>query len=417
MKLKSKKRILFFLIIPFLLILVSIFYLNKFNKNQVKSKFKEVTFAEGVTIQNLMEISGFHLAEEGEESLKAFLDRLYTNESIVYIGLFKGTQLVYLLSHFEGYFPVTRDQEEFRILDTPVGKIFEITSQFEGNPDIQYRLHIGFDYEFLTAFESAASRNFLIVAGLFSLVVLFIIALIIYFDRKFFQKELELVEEKQEKERLKELSLLTSEIAHEIKNPLNSIYLSFNTLEKYCTKDKDALFYRDAIKGEIKRISAILQDYSDLSKDIRPEIKDLDIKEFINEFRLIMEEELKTRNIDFRIEKQGKESVRTDKNLLKQVLLNLIKNALEADATEITVNLDASEERLTVEIIDNGKGIDEKIKPSIFKPYISSKTKGMGLGLHITRRLVQALYGEIQLVSHAPGNTIFRITMTEKKEG
>jgi signal transduction histidine kinase len=255
------------------------------------------------------------------------------------------------------------------------------------------------------------------VAGFFSLVVLFIIALIIYFDRKFFQKELELVEEKQEKERFKELSLLTSEIAHEIKNPLNSIYLSFNTLEKYCTKDKDALFYRDAIKGEIKRISAILQDYSDLSKDLRLEIKDLDIREFIYEFRLIMEEEFRTRNIEFHIENKGKESVRTDKNLLKQMLLNLIKNALEADASKITVNLETAEEGLTVEIIDNGKGIDEKIKSSIFKPYISSKTKGMGLGLHITRRLVRALNGEIELVSHAPGNTIFRITMTEKKEG
>ncbi len=405
------------LIIPFLLILVSVFYLNIFNKNQVKSKFKEVTFAEGVTIQNLMEISGFHLAEEGEEALKAFLDRLYNNESIMYIGLFKGTQLVYMLSQFEGYFPVTRDQEEFRILDTPAGKIFEITSQFEGNPDIYYRLHIGFDYEFLTAVESAASRNFLIVAGLFSLLVLFIIALIIYFDRKFFQKELELVEEKQEKERFKELSLLTSEIAHEIKNPLNSIYLSFNTLEKYCTKDKDALFYRDAIKGEIKRISAILQGYADLSKDIRPGIEDLDIREFINEFRLIMEEDFKTRNLDFRMEKEGKESVRTDKNLLKQMLLNLIKNALEADATKITVHLAAIERRFVVEIIDNGKGIDEKIKPSIFKPYISSKTKGMGLGLHITRRLARALKGEIQLVSPVPGDTIFRITMPDIKEG
>lgn len=399
------------------MILVSIFYLNKFNKNQIKSRFQEVTFAEGITIQNLMEISGFHLAEEGEESLKAFLDRLYTNESIVYIGLFKGAQLVYLLSDFEGYFPVTRDQEEFRILDTPAGKIFEISSQFEGNSDIHYRLHIGFDYEFLTAFESAASRNFLIVAGLFSLVVLFIMALIIYFDKKFFQKELELVEEKQEKERFKELSLLTSEIAHEIKNPLNSIYLSFNTLEKYCTKDKDALFYRDAIKGEIKRISAILQDYSELAKDIQPEIKDLDIKEFINEFRLIMEEEFKTRNIDFRMEKQGKESVRTDKNLLKQILLNLIKNALEADATEIIVHIATIEKRFMVEIRDNGKGIEEKIKPTIFKPYISSKTKGMGLGLHITRRLVHALNGKIELVSHTPGNTIFRITMPEIKEG
>lgn len=395
------------------MILVSIFYLNKFNKNRIREKFEEITLAEGMTIQNLVEVSGAYLAEEGEEKLTAFLDRLFRNESIFYIGLFKEKELIYLLSRFEGYFPVVPDQQNFRTLDSPVGKILEITSQFQVNPGPGYRLHIGFDYQVLTAFETAASRNFLIVAGLFSLVVLFIIALIIYFDRKFFQTELALVEEKQEKERFKELSLLTSEIAHEIKNPLNSIYLSFNTLEKYCSTDKDALFYRDAIKGEIKRISAILQDYSDLSKDIRPEIKDLDLKEFINEFRMIMAEEFKARDINFRMEKKGKESIRTDKNLLKQILLNLIKNALEADAAKITVNLAAAEESLTIEVIDNGRGIDDKIKPSIFKPYISTKTKGMGLGLHITRRLVQSLHGEIQLVSHVPGNTNFRINLPE----
>jgi len=117
------------------------------------------------------------------------------------------------------------------------------------------------------------------------------------------------------------------------------------------------------------------------------------------------------------MEREGKESVRTDRNMLKQILLNLIKNALEAGASKITVHLTAIEQRFIIEVVDNGKGIDEKIKPSIFKPYISSKTKGMGLGLHITRRLVQALKGEIQLVSHAPGNTVFRITLPDIKEG
>lgn len=397
------------------MILVSIFYLNKFNKNQIKSKFKEVTFAEGLTIRNLVEISGFHLAEEGEEKLSAFLDRLYSNESIVYIGLFKDNRLIYLLSRFEGYFPVTRDQEEFRILDTPVGKIFEVTGRFAGKSQADFRLHMGFDYEFLTAFESTAGRNFLMVAALFSLVILFIIALIIYFDKKFFHAELRLMEEQQEKERFKELSLLTSEIAHEIKNPLNSIYLSFNTLERYCTADKDALFYRDAIKGEIKRISGILQDYSDLARDIRPEIKEVRISKLIDEFRLIMAEEFRTREIDFHIEADGKDKVKTDKNLLKQMLLNLIKNALEANATDIVVNFNAAKEYLSIQVKDNGRGINENLKASIFKPYISTKTKGMGLGLHITRRLVQSLKGQIQLVSHTPGNTIFRITLPDMR--
>jgi signal transduction histidine kinase len=415
-----KKRILFFLIIPFLVILVSIFYLNKFNRKQITAKFEEITTAEGVTIRNLVEISGLHLAEEGNGKLTAFLDRLYDNESIIYLGLFKNDELVYLLSRFEGYFPVVPGQKDYRILDTPMGKIFEITGQFADVSDAsgtsaRYRLHIGFDYEFLSAFESTAGRNFLIIAVLLSFVLLAIIALIIYFDKKFFRKELELMEEKQEKERFKELSLLTSEIAHEIKNPLNSIYLSFNTLEKYCSADKDAVFYRDAIKGEIKRISGILQSYSDLSKEIRPEIRAIDPAEFSREFNLLMAEELKKRGIDFKIETGEGRYFRTDKNLLKQILLNLVKNSMEADASAIFVGLKPGDNCLVLEVADNGKGIDEKLVPSIFKPYISTRAKGMGLGLHVTLRLVQALHGEIRLVSHAPGNTVFRVTLPLKE--
>ena len=411
MKLKVKKRISFFLIIPLLLILVSIFYLNRFNKDQIKAKFAEITLAEGLTIRNLVEVSGFHLAEEGEKELIAFLNRLFGNESIIYIGLFREDRLLYLLSRFEGFFPVAPGQEDFRIFDTPAGKIFEITGRFPGPANSRYRLYMGFDYEFLSTFETAASRNFLIVAGLFSLVILLIIALIVYFDRRFFQQEVEYLEEKQQRERFQELSLLTAEIAHEIKNPLNSIYLSFSVLEKHCSSDKDALFYRDAIKGEIKRISGILQGYADLSREIRPEIQEVHTGDFSDEFRLLMEEELKTRNAEFQVERVGLEIVRIDKNILKQVLLNLVKNALEADATRITAAFKATEERLSVEVKDNGKGIAEELKPSIFKPYMSSKTKGMGLGLHITRRLVQVLNGTLELVSPEPGNTVFRVLL------
>jgi signal transduction histidine kinase len=409
LKLKVKKRILFFLIVPSLLIIVSIFYLNRFNKEQLKEKFAEITLAEGVTIRNLVEVSGFHLAEEGEKQLIAFLDRLFDNESIVYIGLFKKKQLLYLLSRFEGFFPVTPGQEGFRIFDTPAGKIFGISGQFPGPAESRYRLYLGFNYEFLSTFESAASRNFLIVAGLFSLVILFIIALIVYFDRRFFRKELELLEEKQQKERFQELSLLTAEIAHEIKNPLNSIYLSFNVLEKYCASDRDASFYRDAIKGEIQRVSRILQDYTELSREIRPRIQEVLITDFSDEFRLLMEEELKTRQVELEVTQAGKERFKTDKNLLKQVVLNLVKNALEADATRITIAFRVSVEALEVDVTDNGKGIAEALKTTIFKPYMSTKTKGMGLGLHITRRLVQALNGNLELISHEPGNTLFRV--------
>jgi signal transduction histidine kinase len=421
-----KKRILFFLIFPSLLILVSIFYMNRFNQRQLKSRFAEITVAEGYAIQNLVEVSGLHLVESGYSHLTAFLDRLYENESIIYLGLFKDNELTYLLSRFEGFFPVREGQENYRILDTPMGKIFEVTGQFDDNIDrdsgkstSKYRLHIGFDYRFLAEFEAAAGRNFLVIGGLFSLVILLIIGLVFYFDRKFFQKEMELMQEKQEKERFKELSLLTSEIAHEIKNPLNSIYLSFNVLEKHCSSDSDAVFYRDAIKGEINRISGILQSYSDLSREIRPKIAELFLEGFVDEFRLLMEEEFKKGNIDFQVNTgdtdENHKSVKTDKNLLKQILLNLVKNSMEAGATRITIDFSRPGGGLAFTAADNGRGIEKKIADSIFKPYVSTKSKGMGLGLHITARLVHALDGDIRITTHQPGNTVFQVSLPPYK--
>lgn len=413
---RLKKPTLLLIFIPFIVILLFIFYMNQFNRRQLKSKFEEITTAEGKTIGHLLEVSGSHLAENSEHALTEFLDKLYQTESIVYIGLFKGEELKYLLSRFEGFFPVVPGGSEHRILDTPVGKIFEITACFDNNVNTNgeqthYRLHMGFDYEFLSAFEATTSRSFLFIAGMFALLMIVLIALVIYFEKKFFHKELELVQEKQEKERFKELSLLTSEIAHEIKNPLNSIYLSFNTLEQHCAGDEEAIFYRTAIKDEIKRISAILQSYSDLSKEVKPRFEPVRLDAFTSSFSFIVEEELKDRSVSLNFRAQPEHTVCADERLLKQILLNLVKNAVEAEASEIIVEMSILAKQWTIRVNDNGKGIANDMQDTLFKPYVSTKTKGMGLGLHICRKLAQAMNGDIHLTSSQPGSTDFTLTL------
>lgn len=388
---------------------------NLFNKNQIKTKFEEISAAEGVTIQNLVEVAGIHLAEDGDEALLQFLNGLYRNESIVYIGLFKENRLNYLTSRFEGYFPISRGQPGggIRIIDSPVGKILEIKSNFSGSHNQLFQLYIGFDYKFLTAFERAVGRNFLMVAALFSLIVLILIGLIIYFDKKFFRKELELVQEKQQKERFKELSLLTSEIAHEIKNPLNSIYLSFNALESSMSSEPDAQYYREAVKKEMKRIADIINSYSDLAKEVHPVFGKIDIDRFFREFNLLMEEELKQQQIELELDIEKNLVFITDGNILKQILLNLTKNALEASAGHIKITCRQWERQLLITVHDNGPGITPEMKPDIFKPYISTKTKGMGLGLYITMKLTHALGGDIRLTSSSPGGTTFEMKLSE----
>jgi signal transduction histidine kinase len=408
-----KKRILLF-IFPLILILIAVYFLNRLTREKIKTQSEQITLAEGMTIRTLLEVSGRRLMDEGEESLITFLDNLYKNRSIVYIGLFKGNELIYLLSRFEDYFPVVEGQKDLRVIDSPIGKIFDIKGNFKGTDQTAFHLHIGFKYDFLSTFEQTLARNFLVVASLFSLIILFITGLIIYFDKKIFRSELELEREKQEKERFKELSLLTAEIAHEIKNPLNSIYLSFNALEKYLSPGEEPLFYKDAVKGEIKRITAVIQSYSDLSRDIRPRPAAVDMEKLAAEFQWMMEGELKKNNAVLTVHVEKNTVFNTDSDLLKQVLLNLLKNSMEAGATVITLTMGLNKKRLELTAADNGGGMDEKTAADIFKPYVSTKTKGMGLGLHIVLKILKALDGEIRLVSHLPGRTTFKIEIPEK---
>ena len=408
-----RKRIFLF-IVPLILILVAIFFLNRYTRNKIRAQSEQITIAEGMTIRNLVEVSGSHLTDEGENALIAFLDNLYRNKMIVYIGLFKDKELIQLLSRFEGYFPIVESQKDLHVIDSPIGKIFHIKGAFKDKKGNPFYLHMGYNYDFLSTFEDTLSRNFYIVVILFSIIILSITGLIIYFDKKFFRKELELEREKQEKERFRELSLLTSEIAHEIKNPLNSIYLSFNALEKYLDPREEALFYRDALKGEIKRITAIIQSYSDLSKEIYPRVEAVDMAKLAAEFQWMMEGELKKSNAVLTVHVEKDTIFNTDSDLVKQVLLNLVKNAVEADATAVTLTMVLNKKRLDLTVNDNGVGLDEKTAADIFKPYVSTKTKGMGLGLHIVLKILKALDGDIRLVSRSPGNTAFKIEIPEQ---
>ncbi len=400
------------LLASFILIIVAIFQFNKINKREVKAEFEALTIAEGLTIKNLIETSGLYIIEHGEESLRKFLDSLYKNQSILYIGLLKNGSLVYLLSRYEGFFPVTGGQEWHRFLDSPVGKIFEIRGGFKNDRSEDLDLYIGFNYKFLTSFERSAGKNFFLIAGIILLIMVFVVIMILYYDKKFFNKNLELIREKEEKERFKELSLLTSEIAHEIKNPLNSIYLSFNTIEQYLSDNEDAVFYKNAVKNEIKRISEIINSYSDLSKDVRVKFKKVSMEKFINEFRLLKMDEFIEKNIEFITTSESFDFI-TDIDLLKQILLNLVNNAVEAEAKKISLELSKKNGTLDIIIEDNGAGIGTNLKDSIFKPYVSSKTRSMGLGLHITKKMVETLNGNIELLSWKTGKKIFKITLRE----
>ena len=400
--------------VSFVIIIVITISLNRVNRTRINNEFKELAIASGEAIKGLIEISGYHLVEQGEDALKNFLDRLYTNRSILYIGLKQNDELVYLLSRYEGYFPVVRSQDQIRFISSPIGMVFEVRGNFELPSSVDYSLFIGFDYDFLNSFEKSSGKYFLFIIGIILVIMLVIVVIVLRYDKILYQKNLQYLAEMEEKERLRELSLLTSEIAHEIKNPLNSIYLSFNSLDRYFDTSEDAVFYKGAIKAEIKRISDIINSYSGLSREIVVNYSLIDITEMIDQFRVLKDPEMKQSGVNFKIVSDVDNFV-CDRDLLMQILQNLVNNAVEADAGSISVNFSSRKNILTLIVEDDGKGIEpEKIK-TIFKPYESSKSKGMGLGLHIVLKNIRAMKGDIEILSGEEGNKKFRVTLTEGK--
>ena len=212
----------------------------------------------------------------------------------------------------------------------------------------------------------------------------------------------------QERDRLRELSLLTAEIAHEVRNPLNAIYLSFNALEPYL-EDPDARFYREAIRGEIRRVNGIISAYSDLGREVVPRKDALHLEPVLRSLVWMMNQEGGGQGMSIVLQVAGDPVVQTDEDLLRQILVNLIRNARQAGASRLVMRVEPGEGKVVLAVEDNGHGISSEVAGDLFVPFRSLKPGGVGLGLELSRRLAQALGGRLELVESRAGKTLFHL--------
>lgn len=404
-----KSRIVVVFSASLLLLLTSLYLFNQVNKNRLKHQANALTQAQGKTIHDFINVVGkqFHTQTRAERI--AFLEKIFDNPKIVYIGLMKGDRLEHLLSRYEGYFPVVPGQDMTVVLESPVGKILNVRGEFRDRQGVVNQLYIGFDYYFLTNFEKTALRNYLIISAIFILLFIFITLTVLWLTHQNLLKQQELEQEKQHKKHFEDLSLLTAQIAHEIKNPLNSLYLSFQALEKHFDSSTDASFYKESIKGEIKRINNIIQSYSVYAKQSEPRLGVLPLGDFFKDLKALYREELKINDAELVMKGTENVTLNTDHQILKQIFINLIANALQAKAKRITVMVVPDQTAVSLRITDNGAGFDAEILDRVFTPFTTSKRSGMGLGLYIVHKLVKRLQGSIKLVSSQPGHTEFEI--------
>ncbi|MCI3194546.1 PAS domain-containing protein [Bacillus sp. HU-1818] len=216
-------------------------------------------------------------------------------------------------------------------------------------------------------------------------------------------------------EKLSIAGQLAAGIAHEIRNPLTAIK-GFLQLMKPTMEGNDHYF--DIVFSELSRIELILSELLMLAKPQQHAYKEhLNLKKLISEVTALLETQANLNGIFIKTAFQ-RESIfiNGDQNQLKQVFINLIKNAVESMPDGGTVEIDTTEDEHSVHVTikDEGEGIPEKVLKRIGEPFLTTKEKGTGLGLMVTFNIIENHQGTIQVDSKPEKGTSFKISFPKK---
>ena len=206
-------------------------------------------------------------------------------------------------------------------------------------------------------------------------------------------------------------------VSHEIKNPLMVIGGLANQVERRLPDDPATQEKLRIIQNEVKRLESFLGELRDFLRPVLPSKQKIDLNQVIREVEVLMAEAIREKGI--RLEDRldpNLPPVEADPNQLKQVLLNLVKNALEAteDQGMMLVSSGVRDACVWFSVQDTGKGMSGDVQEKIFHPFYTTKAKGTGLGLAVINKIVTDHHGVIAVDSVAGSGSTFTVRLPKK---
>lgn len=245
--------------------------------------------------------------------------------------------------------------------------------------------------------------------------VVFILSLIIILGRRLamnhqqvvkYSQELELFNnELQRSEKMEIISELAASVAHEVRNPLQVTRGFLQLLSEKSTGDAQS--YLVMALSELDRASDIITDFLTFAKPEFEQILLLNVQDEFKHIESILRPLCHMNGGKMVLDMEGQLWVKGNPSKFKQAFINIIKNSIESlgDDGYIQMSAYVREDKVYIHIKDNGEGMDQGVLNRLGEPYFSNKTKGTGLGLMVTFRIIEAMQGEITFVSKKGAGT------------
>jgi len=298
-------------------------------------------------------------------------------------------------------------------------EIFEVVKSFSLKDKTMGLIRIGYTPEEIQPALSQIKKNVFLSVFFFLILGVSAITLIWVNQNRHLKKIKEMEDRVQLAERISSLGHLAAGVAHEIRNPLNAIGMGLQRLKREFlppdeSRREEYISFTELILKEIRRVNDIIEQFLTLSRPFQLNRKESSLQDLLSRLVILLQEEASSLGIRLQAEiRSDLPLLAIDPEKLTQALINIMRNGMQAmgQGGVLRIETKSLKDRVEMTISDSGSGIPPEQMEKIFNYYYTTKEKGVGLGLPIAHRIIEAHAGRLKVESRVGVGTKVTVTL------